>query len=1166
MKATSSWFTPICLGTALLLGSSTVLGLPLITDVVETGGDNEPTDTILAKWTGITWNTTVANEPTPNTPVGTPFTVPTFGEDVPAYVDRNHQWNGATATLPLPAYLVGGEYIMSGNDNRDNASYRLDITVSEAALVYVLVDNRLSDGAGGDPPEGGLPVEWWVGMAWMALEGYQPVLNGLNRVGDPLIPDEIGVDEGGDGVGPGAGINQYSSVYFKEVPAGTFSIYQADNAGRNMYGVVIKPLPTSASNPPVITGVVPANNTLFYGAGGGLRFEATTVAPNRLDAANIRLTLNGTDVSGALTIGGSNTSRTAAYSGLMANQVYTARITVSDQAGRSATQDLTFDTFDPAVAVTVDAEDYNYESGRTLANPVPAGYANLAGTAEIDYHDLNTATTAAEYRFSDFVGLAVSTDGARPGYVAGVATDYQVTSFLAGDWLNYTRSFPDKVYQVYLRASAGSPQRVRLDRVGGNPTTANQTLFGLGTFVVPRTTNPFEYIPLTDAAGQPVVVPMAGATTVRLTGLRSPTPGPTLNFLLFVPVSAPEGPPYVGTVSPGVDAADVALDAVVRATIVNGVKTVATGSVRLTFNGSDVTGATTVTPGAAGVEVTYDPPGLLSIDTSYAAQLSFQDTAGGGHTSAWTFRTLAYKPIITSVTELWGDDSVNTPAQYTGQTFSHPNLGAITLGTFQEDVPAYRDRTHQWNGVTAALPLPSYLVGGEYIMSRNDNRDNNPYELAVRVTEPALVYLLVDNRLTDGDGANPPESGNPLDQWLAMYWLGLDGFTPVRNGLNRTANFAIPDEVGVDEGGDGVGPGVAMNNYASVYVREVPAGIFTLYAAENAGRNMYGVVVRSVASHAFTPAISITSPADQATFATAPADIPLTVNASVRNSTIAKVEYYQGVLNQQKIGEATTAPYTLAWPGVGAGRYTLRAKAFSAAGASAVSAPVTIVVGKVISVNFQASTAEVPPGYLPDYGYIFADQGNGYSYGWDDDNTAHARDRNDTRSPDERYDTFNHMQKTDPLPAGRVWEIAVPNGRYGVQVVVGEASNFDSVYDLQAEGTTIVQGTPTTDVRWFEATAVVTVSDGRLSLGNGPLAANNKVGFVDIATLPAEVPRPVLTARLVGGTLTVTWTHAGKLQEAGSVTGLWADVAGNPQGTYSVSATEPRKFYRVIVP
>ncbi len=102
-----------------------------ITNVVETNGDNEATDTIPAKWTGQTFTVTVADEPFVGAVVGNPYTVGTFGNQAPTYVDRAHRYLnhlGSGATLPppvdfvIPAYLLGQEYIMSGNDNRDNAT------------------------------------------------------------------------------------------------------------------------------------------------------------------------------------------------------------------------------------------------------------------------------------------------------------------------------------------------------------------------------------------------------------------------------------------------------------------------------------------------------------------------------------------------------------------------------------------------------------------------------------------------------------------------------------------------------------------------------------------------------------------------------------------------------------------------------------------------------------------------------------------------------------------------------------------------------------------------------------------------------------------------------------------------------------------------------------
>ena len=261
---------------ALLLTLPSLLALPIITKVVETGGDNEATDTVVAHFTGEAFSNGIAGE------FQDPFTIPVFGEDVPAYVDRTHQWNGATTDLPLPAYLVGGEYIMSGNDNRDNADYKLTITLSSPALVYLLIDNRLQDGNAVDPPTFGPD-----NMAWVEAQGWQPVLNGLNRTADNLVPDEVGVDEGGNGTGPGGDIQNWSSVYIKQFPAGDFEILQPDNAGRNMYGVVVTRLSDSAENPPKISNLTPANNTLFFGPAGGIHFTATTVSPNSIAATNI---------------------------------------------------------------------------------------------------------------------------------------------------------------------------------------------------------------------------------------------------------------------------------------------------------------------------------------------------------------------------------------------------------------------------------------------------------------------------------------------------------------------------------------------------------------------------------------------------------------------------------------------------------------------------------------------------------------------------------------------------------------------------------------------------------------------------------------------------------------------------------------------------------------
>jgi len=157
---------------------------------------------------------------------------------------------------------------------------------------------------------------------------------------------------------------------------------------------------------------------------------------------------------------------------------------------------------------------------------------------------------------------------------------------------------------------------------------------------------------------------------------------------------------------------------------------------------------------------------------------------------------------------------------------------------------------------------------------------------------------------------------------------------------------------------------------------------------------------------------------------------------------------------------------------------------------ASVSTPTSILI------NFQPAAAPVPAGYLADGGLVYAARGNGQTYGWNADNTAQTRDRNAANSPDQRYDTLNHLQK--PGNPDAVWEIAVPNGTYVVRVVSGDALHFDSIFRTTVEGVLTVNGTPTTTTRWIEGTATVTVTDGRLTVRSESGASNNKICFVEI--------------------------------------------------------------------
>lgn len=200
-------------------------------------------------------------------------------------------------------------------------------------------------------------------------------------------------------------------------------------------------------------------------------------------------------------------------------------------------------------------------------------------------------------------------------------------------------------------------------------------------------------------------------------------------------------------------------------------------------------------------------------------------------------------PNITALTQANGDANATEPAKFTGEVFTHTNLGANYRTPFFTggEIVAFRDRVHEWTWAGPAIPFPSYLVGGELIQNRNDNRDNATLTLDVTIAEESWVYILVDNRLGGSANNTPPNFAT------SMLWLARDGFLPIMTGSNRQANNTIPDEIGIDEGADGAGPGQGINQWSSVYGKVFQPGTFTLYQADNAGQNMYGVVVKAVA-------------------------------------------------------------------------------------------------------------------------------------------------------------------------------------------------------------------------------------------------------------------------------------------------------------------------------
>jgi serine protease len=146
-----------------------------------------------------------------------------------------------------------------------------------------------------------------------------------------------------------------------------------------------------------------------------------------------------------------------------------------------------------------------------------------------------------------------------------------------------------------------------------------------------------------------------------------------------------------------------------------------------------------------------------------------------------------------------------------------------------------------------------------------------------------------------------------------------------------------------------------------------------------------------------------------------------------------------------------------------------------------------------VKINFQPPGAPTPPGYTPDTGDAYGFRNN-LNYGWSAPN-PNGRDLNHPESKDQRYDTFNAMQKGS---SSWTWNLGVVNGTYAVTVVAGDPSEFTSIYDIDVEGVRAIQGTTPPASPWLVGTVRVNVNDGKLTISNAEGAVGNKIAFIEV--------------------------------------------------------------------
>ena len=145
---------------------------------------------------------------------------------------------------------------------------------------------------------------------------------------------------------------------------------------------------------------------------------------------------------------------------------------------------------------------------------------------------------------------------------------------------------------------------------------------------------------------------------------------------------------------------------------------------------------------------------------------------------------------------------------------------------FQEDCRAYVDRPFEWNGLDDR-GIPPFLLGGDYVMTFNDDKVVTEIQIAVSVSQPSHLYVLLDDRVS------PPE-------WLTRDFVDTNWDIGSDEGYpDRDINLAT-------------GTGQSIDHVCSIWRRDVPEATTVMLGAlsreidtrpaRDVERSMYGVV------------------------------------------------------------------------------------------------------------------------------------------------------------------------------------------------------------------------------------------------------------------------------------------------------------------------------------
>ncbi len=428
-----------------------------------------------------------------------------------------------------------------------------------------------------------------------------------------------------------------------------------------------------------------------------------------------------------------------------------------------------------------------------------------------------------------------------------------------------------------------------------------------------------------------------------------------------------------------------------------------------------------------------------------------------------------------------GDDA---PTVATAATATLAGVKNIHLNVLGADDTGEENLSYHWTSTTSAGAI-GYLLNqsndakstvatveaaGDYqfMVSIRDSLGQEVSSSTAMVTVPdTLTTVLV----------SPGYSEVPLNQSFTFTTSGYNAF-----GESVTA---IPTSWSVSGGGSIDGNG----RFTADTVGD--DFIVTATVGDVSATSVFSVI----------PAKPIVTITDFDPFVFSPGSFTLRAEASDSDGTVMKVEFF---LEDTKVGEDDTAPFSVLVTDYGHGDYAYTAKAIDNDGLEVNTPPQTLRVSSpvagIIRVNFEPEGYTTPVGFLPDNGDRLGLRSNGFHYGWAGDQTGKMQVWSGAYASEDasyfRRASRNHTH---------TWSMRVPNGRYTVQMRVGDGeSGTNHSYTRRVNGIEVSGSAGAPGNEFITLSQEVNVTNNLISV-NSPNQSSVLYGSSHVVIIP-DIP------------------------------------------------------------